>query len=77
MPLWVDVAGRVSRVCEGEEGSRQMAKPHRPGPGRGGGGRESRRRFINIAGFHGLGGCGLQRTFTTTQNHKSLGFNRT
>lgn len=38
MPLSLNLAGRISNVCEQEEGSRRMAKPHRPGPGQSGGG---------------------------------------
>lgn len=38
MSLSLNLAGRISNVCEQEEGSRRMAKPHRPGPGQSGGG---------------------------------------
>jgi len=38
MPISLNLAGRISNVCEQEEGSRRMAKPHRPGPGQSGGG---------------------------------------
>lgn len=68
MLLSLNLVGRMSNMHEGEEGSRRMAKPHRAGPRSSRGGR----RFINTTAFHRLRGCGLQRTFTTTRNHKSL-----